>query len=681
MDSEENDEDDYEQQHSHGYEQYYENYSKYTASQQQTTMTTFDEDDDDYDDDDDDDDYNNNNNAGLSELSLTTTTSIDTNTTTSSTTTTTTTTLSFAQRFLAKQGYVEGQGLGKDGEGRTNPIEFDRHNRKKGLGYEEDPLDDFYTPQTHTLDDEELDFPSSQQVNWIKTHNKPFIYQDHSSFIKIGYEGEVPNRSEFCSSDLIDTILYHKTGLDHLDGTRFYEARKKSNPYESIKGSIFINRAAVKMANLDKLANLLSPIKTIPHKPSGFLYFADICAGPGGFTEYMYWRKTNGGKKLRDNNLNDIVKGFGFTIKGDCDWNTKNFSRFISIDNFQKEYGLTEDGDILVSDNIRHFAQRVADGTNNQGVQLCMGDGGVNTEGKENLQELILQQLILCQFLTMFEVLAEGGNFVCKIFDTFNPFTVGLLYLIYSHFEEFAIVKPFTSRPLNSERYVIGRNLLVWKSPVIKYLYEINDLINNKQNVLEIVNKDHMDDQFKDYIRQSSESICRNQIKAFVLFKKFVEDRDLQPPDQREIRNRCLKEWNLPFQSKYDIERDRSNSPKHNNNSNNNHQHHSYPHKRQQQQFLDEFTFLKNQHLINDEPNNNNNNNNHNNSNGSPNHHKYKKNYKNRNEQNNNNNNNNNINKNSPNSKGVQKGNNGNKSSNSERIDLFTLLLSGPRPT
>jgi hypothetical protein len=34
------------------------------------------------------------------------------------------------------------------------------------------------------------------------------------------------------------------------------------------------------------------------------LYFADICAGPGGFSEYMLWRKSW------------HCKGFGFTLKG-----------------------------------------------------------------------------------------------------------------------------------------------------------------------------------------------------------------------------------------------------------------------------------------------------------------------------------------------------------------------------
>jgi len=38
--------------------------------------------------------------------------------------------------------------------------------------------------------------------------------------------------------------------------------------------------------------------------PNELLYFADVCAGPGGFSEYVLWRK------------GWQAKGFGFTLKG-----------------------------------------------------------------------------------------------------------------------------------------------------------------------------------------------------------------------------------------------------------------------------------------------------------------------------------------------------------------------------
>lgn len=43
------------------------------------------------------------------------------------------------------------------------------------------------------------------------------------------------------------------------------------------------------------------------------LYFADVCAGPGGFSEYVLWRK-----KWES-------KGFGFTLKGNNDFKLEDF--------------------------------------------------------------------------------------------------------------------------------------------------------------------------------------------------------------------------------------------------------------------------------------------------------------------------------------------------------------------
>lgn len=105
-------------------------------------------------------------------------------------------------------------------------------------------------------------------------------------------------------------------------------------------------------------------------------------------------------------------------------------------------------------------------------------------EGQENIQEILSKQLLLCQFLTALSTLrtgeeplcsvveyfhvrrsvrvhficlksistSAGGHFVCKTFDLFTPFSVGLVYLLYLCFERVSLFKPVTSRPANSER-------------------------------------------------------------------------------------------------------------------------------------------------------------------------------------------------------------------------------------
>ena len=60
------------------------------------------------------------------------------------------------------------------------------------------------------------------------------------------------------------------------------------------------------------------------------LYFADVCAAPGGFTEYVLWRR----KKI--NKLCD-AKGFGFTLKSN-DFKLDDF--FASpVEFFEPHYG------------------------------------------------------------------------------------------------------------------------------------------------------------------------------------------------------------------------------------------------------------------------------------------------------------------------------------------------------
>ena len=85
-------------------------------------------------------------------------------------------------------------------------------------------------------------------------------------------------------------------------------------------------------------------------------------------------------------------------------------------------------------------------------IKQCLQ--GFSVAGDENYQEEHLKRLILCQFLTALCTLREGGTFVCKIFDTFTTFTVGLIYVMFREFQDIAVIKPLTSRPANSERYI-----------------------------------------------------------------------------------------------------------------------------------------------------------------------------------------------------------------------------------
>ncbi|KAJ3092169.1 FtsJ methyltransferase domain-containing protein 2 [Quaeritorhiza haematococci] len=324
--------------------------------------------------------------------------------------------------------------------------------------------------------------------------------------------------SKFCDGDLVEQLFQSKTKLDGLSRQDFYNARTRANPYELIGKSIFVNRSAVKMANLDALFALTD---------------ADL--------------RTNGGGAGDGERVRDIYKG----------------------------------------DNMRDFARQVMDSTSGDGVDLVTADGGFCVDGDELHQEHHSRQIILCEIATMFSILRKHGDFLCKIFDAFTPFTAELIYLLYCHFDKIAIVKPFTSRPANSERYIVCRNLLVDRpQPVIEHLLSVNDkltelnvaaaLRKTKDEVPSQVSSHNTpppgfgpydekvalglldvtniidpsvvkaDEDFMDWLEMLNVKMAVHQNQALQEIQNYANKPDLPTFDQADVRKRCLNEWSLP---------------------------------------------------------------------------------------------------------------------------------------
>ena len=198
-----------------------------------------------------------------------------------------------------------------------------------------------------------------------------------------------------------------------------------------------------------------------PSRGDDLWYFADVCAGPGGFSEYLLWRKAYYN-----------CHGFGFTLKGlliilwnladhialgECDFKLDKFVAG-SACYFDNYYGPKNDGNVYDPDNLIALEKKVKQETGGRGVHLVTCDGGFSVEGQENIQEILSKRLYLSQFITGLALCrvgtdtSPGGNYVCKLFDIFTPFSVGLIYLMYIAFQRISLHKPVTSRPANSER-------------------------------------------------------------------------------------------------------------------------------------------------------------------------------------------------------------------------------------
>ena len=179
------------------------------------------------------------------------------------------------------------------------------------------------------------------------------------------------------------------------------------------------------------------------------LYFCDVCAGPGGFSEYVLWRKKS------------TAKGFGMTLKeGDNDFRLEDFVAG-SAECFEPFYGTNRlflkfylivgsplvahssrrhsllsigvngvdgDGDVTRSENLKEFQKFVVDQTGHRGVHFMMADGGFSVEGNENIQEILSKQLYLCQFLCALSVLRTGISDNCSTNTFFFQYFI-ILYI------------------------------------------------------------------------------------------------------------------------------------------------------------------------------------------------------------------------------------------------------------
>ena len=115
-------------------------------------------------------------------------------------------------------------------------------------------------------------------------------------------------------------------------------------------------------------------------------------------------------------------------------------------------YGSDNTGDIYNLDNLIYFRNRV--GYNS--VDLITADGGFDFSIDFNSQEFLAQRLIFCEIVGAISVQKVGGCFVCKLFDTYSILSIRFIYILQCLYENVHIVKPLTSRPANSEKYIVA---------------------------------------------------------------------------------------------------------------------------------------------------------------------------------------------------------------------------------
>lgn len=131
------------------------------------------------------------------------------------------------------------------------------------------------------------------------------------------------------------------------------------------------------------------------------------------------------------------------------------------------ENGSDKTGNLISLDNFLYCAEKYK---NN--MDIVTADGGFDFSVDFNRQERMATQLILCEVFYALAMQKHGGSFILKIFDVFHKTTVDILYILSYYYNNVSIMKPYTSRVANSEKYVICQGFKITDSREIIKQFE-----------------------------------------------------------------------------------------------------------------------------------------------------------------------------------------------------------------
>lgn len=218
-----------------------------------------------------------------------------------------------------------------------------------------------------------------------------------------------------------------------------------SNGLPNISKHLPISRSFFKIWEI--LADFRDDIQASINDNSKQLKVCCIAEGPGGFLEAIVkYRRDIGAPPILD-------KYVGMTLisQNKCVPNWKLSNDFIKQNNISLCFGSDGTGSLYNFSNIETLRDLVGPNA----CDLVTADGGFDYSYDFNEQEEATLPLLVCEVLTAFLVQKNGGTFVLKIFDISHPQMFQVLYLLYTSYAKVYITKPFSSRPANSEKYLV----------------------------------------------------------------------------------------------------------------------------------------------------------------------------------------------------------------------------------
>ena len=397
-----------------------------------------------------------------------------------------------------------------------------------------------------------------------RLYNDKVDYIDMNVTIKKSNDPELPDEKYGYELKLND----YRNKIDNINSDNWKKVRWYINEYDFQVKDPIINRAFYKyweIINEFEIYEYYNDTDIILH-----------CAeAPGGFIQgtniYLQIEYLDTNKNIKENEKDIDSDGF-ITVKNKNkkrintnnykiysislnkelpqyrNYNLPSYNKNIVNKNLCITYGKDKTGDMNNLDNI-HYIKNISKSP----FYLITADGGFDEGTDFNNKEQLHYNLILSEIYAGIYLQKENGHFILKVFDTLTETSVHLLYLLSLCYKEIYIYKPKTSRPTNSEKYIICKYFNLPEDLKGKYLNKLKTLSDNirliKSKFISFRLFENLPNEFLSSIKEINNSLLNKQCffleKAIYLCnnEKFISEYDKRLNESLDNRKMIFKEW------------------------------------------------------------------------------------------------------------------------------------------
>lgn len=311
--------------------------------------------------------------------------------------------------------------------------------------------------------------------------------------------------------------------IDTVDPNQWHHQRKLLNEFDFCSRRLGVNRACYKLWELCKF------FPQLIENPSVTGHFGEA---PGSFVQVihkLYPECKIVAVSKPPSLYSEVLKNSKTTPKFSTNVMKIKQAEFIYMD-------------LLNVTKLSKFVLRY-----NQ-FDFLTADGGLSEGLEYDKKEALHLDLILAEVVSILLTLKINGNCIIKVFDIFSETMIHILWLLAKHFLRFEYNKPTTSRPTNSENYLVcfGYKGTFHSTESLYSLLDNHIKINMKTN-------QSVPDWFYQQTLNSTKLIAENQIKTINAVIDVIRSKEIESNTKRDQIIKYKKKVFKDFVERYDL--------------------------------------------------------------------------------------------------------------------------------